>query len=136
MSNSQLSGLIIFLSCQNLPFLRFFLKASKMIFDQKNEGFLSSCFTTDEEIFVVLNPSEKDREKQCFLILSLLSHNLTEKLIFSQKRVSKASNLIACCFWCFQMLILMLSNYTFDALLHGQSIQSVEIRKTIQLSRS
>ena len=36
---------------------------SKMIFDQKNEGLLSYCFTTDEEIFVVLNPSEKDREK-------------------------------------------------------------------------
>ena len=70
----------------------------KMIFDQNNKGFLSSCFTTDEEIFVVLNPSEKDREKQCFPILSLLSHNLTGKLIFSQKRVSKASNLIACCF--------------------------------------
>ena len=69
-----------------------------MIFDQKNEEFLSSCFTTDEEIFLVLNPSEKDREKQCFLILSLLGHKLTEKLIFSQKRVSKASNLIACCF--------------------------------------
>ena len=54
-------------------------------------------FTTDEEIFVLVNPSEKDREKQCFLILSLLSHNLTGKLIFSQKRMSKASNLIACC---------------------------------------
>ena len=79
-----------------------------MIFDQKNGGFLSSCFTTDEEIFVVLNPSEKDKEKQCFLILSLLSHNLTGKLIFSQKRVSKTLHLIACCFWCFQMLILML----------------------------
>ena len=58
-----------------------------------------------------------------------LSHNLTGKLIFSQKRVSKASNLIACCFWCFQMLLLMLSNYTFDALLQGQSIQSVEIER-------
>ena len=89
---------IFFLSCQNFPFLRFFLKASKMIFDQKNEGFLSSCFRTDEEIFLVLNPSEKDRKKQCFLILSLLSHNLTGKLSFSLKRVSKASNLIACCF--------------------------------------
>ena len=100
-----------------------------MIFDQKNGGFLSSCFTTDEEIFVVLNPSEKDKEKQCFLILSLLSHNLTGKLIFSQKRVSKTLHLIACCFWCFQMLILMLSNYTFDALLQGQSIQSVEIER-------
>ena len=50
----------------------FILKTSKMIFDQKNEGFISSCFTTDEEIFVVLNPSEKDREKHCFLILGLL----------------------------------------------------------------
>ena len=40
-----------------------------MIFDQKNEGFLSSCFTTDEEIFVVLNPSVK----QCFPILLLMS---------------------------------------------------------------
>ena len=28
-------------------------------FDQKNEGFLSACFTTDLKIFVVLNPSEK-----------------------------------------------------------------------------
>ena len=52
-----------------------------MIFYQKNEGFLSSYFTTDEEIFVVLNPSEK----QFFLILSSFSHNLTRKLIFSQK---------------------------------------------------
>ena len=100
-----------------------------MIFDQKNEGFLSSCFTTDKEIFLVLNPSEKDREKQCCLILCLLSHNLTEKLIFSQKRVRKASNLIACCFLYFQMLIVMLLNNTFDALLQGQSIQSVEIER-------
>ena len=46
-----------------LPKLALSLKASKMIFDQKNEGFLSSCFTPDEEIFVVLNPSEKEREK-------------------------------------------------------------------------
>ena len=98
-----------------------------MIFDQKNGGFLSSGFTTEEEIDVVLNPSEK--EQQCFLILSLLSHNLTGKLIFSLKRVSETSHLIACCFWCFQILILMLSNYTFDALLQGQSIQSVEIER-------
>ena len=35
-----------------------------MIFDQKNEGFLLSYFTNNREIFVVLNPSEKDREKQ------------------------------------------------------------------------
>ena len=76
-----------------------------MIFDQKNGGFLSSGFTTDEEIFVVLNPSEKDKEKQCFLILSLFSHNLAGKLIFSLKRVSETSHLIACCFWCFQILI-------------------------------
>jgi len=69
-----------------------------MIFDQKNGGFLSSGFTTDEEIFVVLNPSEKDKEKQCFLILSLFSHNLAGKLIFSLKRVSETSHLIACCF--------------------------------------
>jgi len=27
------------------------------------------------------------------------------------------------------MLFLMLSNYTFDAFLHGQSIQSVEIER-------
>ena len=34
-------------------------ESSKMIFGQKNEGFLSSCFTTDEETFVqVLNPSK------------------------------------------------------------------------------
>jgi len=42
-----------------LPLSKVFLKASKIVFDQKNEGFLSSYFTTDEEIFVVLNPSEK-----------------------------------------------------------------------------
>ena len=95
---------IFFLSCQNLPFLRIFLKASKMIFYQKNEGFLSSYFTTDEEIFVVLNPSEK----QCFLILSSFSHNLTRKLIFFSKRVSKASNLIC-------LLLFMLPNVVFDA---------------------
>jgi len=81
-----------------LPKLALSLKASKMIFDQKNGGFLSSGFTTDEEIFVVLNPSEKDKEKQCFLILSLFSHNLAGKLIFSLKRVSETSHLIACCF--------------------------------------
>ena len=60
-------------------------KASKIIFDQKNEGFLSSYFTTDKKLFVVLNPSEKHREKQCFLILSSFSYNLTRKLIFYQK---------------------------------------------------
>ena len=136
MSNSQLSGLIIFLSCQNLPFLRFFLKASKMIFDQKNEGFPLFHFTPVEEIFVVLKPYEKDREKQCFLILSSFSHNLTRKLIFSQKEWVRHQIWFAFCCWCIKMLFLMLSNYTFDALLHGQSIQSVEIRKTIQLSRS
>ena len=69
-----------------------------MIFDQKKEGFLTSCFTTEEEIFVVLKPSEIDRKKQCFLIFSLLSNDLTGKLILSQKRVSKESNLIDCCF--------------------------------------
>ena len=79
-----------------------------MIFDQKNKGFLSSCFTTDEEIFMVLNPSEKDREKQCFLILSLLSHNLTGKLIFSQKKSEEGIK-----FDC--LLLLMLSNVDFIA---------------------
>ena len=99
-----------------------------MIFNQKNEGFLSSCFTTDEEIFGVLNPSEKDREKQCFVIFSLLSHNLTGKLLFSQKRVNKASNLTACCFRCFQIFILMLSNYTFDALLQGKRFKVLKLK--------
>ena len=56
-----------------------------MIFDQKNEGFPLFHFTPVEEIFVVLKPYEKHREKQCFLILSSFSHNLTRKLIFSQK---------------------------------------------------
>ena len=32
-------------------------------------------------------------------------------------------------FWCFQIMFLMLSYYTFDALLHGESIQSVEIER-------
>ena len=74
-----------------LPKLALFLKASKMIFDQKNEEFLSSYFTTDQEIFVVLNPSEKQR----FQMFSLLSHTYDWKVnIFSKK----ASNLIACCF--------------------------------------
>ena len=82
-------------------------------------------------MFVELNPSEKHREKQCFLILSSWSHNLTGKLIFSLKKVIKASNLIAPCLWCFQMLIMMLSNYTLDALLHGQSIKSVEIERLV-----
>ena len=112
-----------------LPKLALFLKASKMIFDQKNEEFLSSYFTTDEEIFVVWNPSAKHREKQCFLILSLFSHNLTGKLIFSQKKWVRHIIWFAFCFWCFQMLFLMLLNYTFDALLHGQSIQSIEIER-------
>ena len=64
----------------------------------KMKDFLHLVLQPNEEIFVVLNPSGKDREKQCFLILSLLSHNLTGTLIFSLNRVSKASNLIACCF--------------------------------------
>jgi len=34
-----------------------------MIFDQKNEGFLSSCFTAEKIIVIVLNPSKKHREK-------------------------------------------------------------------------
>ena len=87
-------------------------------------------------MFVELNPSEKHREKQCFLILSSWSHNLTGKLIFSLKKVIKASNLIAPCLWCFQMLIMMLSNYTLDALLHGQSIKSVEIERPILITKS
>ena len=114
MSNSQLSGLIIFLSCQNLPFLRFFLKASKMIFDQKNEGFPLFHFTPVEEIFVVLKPYEKDREKQCFLILSSFSHNLTRKLIFSQKEWVRHQIWFAFCCWCIKMLFLMLY-YTVKA---------------------
>ena len=82
---------VFLLSCQNLPFS---WKHQKWFFDQKNEEFLSSYFTTDEEIFVVINPSEKQR----FQIFSLLSHTYDWKVnIFSKK----ASNLIACCFWCF-----------------------------------
>ena len=42
----------------------------------KNEGFLSSCFTTDEEIFVVLNPSEKNRVKECFLKKEWVRHQI------------------------------------------------------------
>ena len=70
---------------------------------------------------MVLNPSEKDREKQCFLFLSLLSHNLTGKFIFFQKRVNKASNLIA---------------VAFDALLHGKSIQRVEIERRFKVIKN
>ena len=51
-----------------------------------------------------------DREKQCFLILSLLSHNLTGKLIFSQKRVNIESGIKFDC-----LLLLMLSNVDVDA---------------------
>ena len=71
------------------------------------KDFLHLVLQPNEEIFVVLNPSRKDREKQCFLILSLLSHNLTGMLTFSQNRVSKASNLIAWWFWYFQITLLM-----------------------------
>ena len=63
-----------------------FLKSIKNYFWPKNKGFLSFCFTIDEEIFVVLNPSEKQREKHMFP--KSLSHNMTGKLIFSQKRVN------------------------------------------------
>ena len=97
------------------------MQATKMIFDQKMKDFFHLVWQPDEEIFVVLNPSGKDREKQCFIILILLNHNLIGKLIFSQNIVSKASYLIACFFWWFQMLILMLSNYTFDALLRAKA---------------
>ena len=76
-----------------------------------------------------LYSSEKRSKKQCFLILSLFSHNLTGKLIFSQKKWVRHIIWFAFCFWCFQMLFLMLLNYTFDALLHGQSIQSIEIER-------
>ena len=120
---------IFFLSCQNLQFLRFFLKSIKNDFWPEKGRISFILFYNRLGNTCGLNPSEKDREKHCFLILSLLSHNLNGKLLFSQKRVSKASNLIACCFWCFQILIFMLSNYTFDALLQGQSIQSVEIER-------
>jgi len=34
------------------------------------------------------------------------------------------------------MLIMMLSNYTLDALLHGQSIKSVEIERPILITKS
>ena len=78
------------------------------MFDQKNEKFLSSCFTTDEEIFVLLNPSGKHSEKQCFIILSSFSHNLTGKLIFSQKEWVRHQIRFAFCYWCLQMLFLML----------------------------
>ena len=64
-------------------------------------------------------------------MLNPTESNLTRKLEFSQKRVSKALNLI-----CFLLLMLsnvvfdvFFSNYTFDALLHGQSIQSVKIER-------
>jgi len=40
-------------------------------FGRKNEGFLS----TDEEIFVVLNPFEMHRKTPGFIILSSFSHN-------------------------------------------------------------
>ena len=99
-------GGIFLLSCQNLPFLRVFLESIKN--DFWPEKWRISFILFYNRIFVVLNPSEKHRGKRCFLILSLLSHNLPGTLIFSQKRVSKASNLIACCFWCFKITLLML----------------------------
>ena len=52
------------------------------------------------------NPSEKQREKHMFP--SSLRYNMTGKLMFSQQKVNKAKNLIACCFY-------MLSNVNFDA---------------------
>ena len=79
-------------------------KHQKLFLTRKVKDFFYLVLQPMMKYFVMLNPSEKNREKHCFLILSLLSHNLTGKLSFSQKRV------MACCFWCFQMLILMLSN--------------------------
>ena len=55
--------------------------------------------------------------------------HLTGKLIFSQKEWVRHQIRFAFCFKCLQMLFSMLSNYTFDAFLHGQSIQSVEIER-------
>ena len=93
---------------------------------------------------MVINSSEKHREKHCFIILSSFSHNLTRKLIFSQKEweSSKFDLLYAficflmllnvvfdafkCCFWCFQMLFLMLLMLCYT---YGLSIQSVEIER-------
>ena len=79
-----------------------------MIFVQKNEGFLLSYFS---------------------IFLSSFSHNLTRKLIFSQKEweSSKFDLLYAfkCCFRCFQITLLMLYYYYT----YGQSIQSFELER-------
>ena len=65
-------------------------------------------FYNSWEIFVVLNPTEKHREKQCFIIFGSFSHILTEKLIFSQKAWERhqiwllvAFDAIKLHFWCF-----------------------------------
>ena len=85
------------------------------------------CFTIDEETFVVLNLSEKHTEKQWFLVLCSFIHNLTEKLIFFSKKSKQGIK--------FDLLLIPRNvvfdalNYAFDALLHSQSIQSVEIEK-------
>ena len=92
---------IFFLSCQNLPFLRFFLKSTKNDF-----------WPEKWRIFFILFYK---RWGNICAAKSIWKGE--EKAIFSQKRVSKASNLIACSFRCFQIMILSLSNYTFDALL-------------------
>ena len=67
-------------------------KHHKLFLTRKVKDFFHLVLQRMMKYFVVLNPSEKNREKHCFLILILLSHNFTRKLIFSQKRV------IACCF--------------------------------------
>ena len=96
-----------------LPFLpklalsRFFLKSIKNDFWPEKGRISFILFYNRLGNTCGLNPSEKDREKHCFLILSLLSHNLTGKLIFSQKRVSKATFVF--------FLFLMLSNVDFNA---------------------
>ncbi len=58
-----------------------FLKASKMIFDQKKEGFLLSYFTTDEKIFVVLNTAVFQLSyREILIFLNIPRKDLTDSL--------------------------------------------------------
>ena len=96
------------INLQIISFLGLFSKSIINDFWQKNIMFCNRVRKCVKSI------RKRQRGKQCFLILSLLSHILTGKLIFSQKRLSKTSNLLVafdafkCVFWCYQITLLML----------------------------
>ena len=84
-----------------MSFLRFYLRTIKKDFWPKNQEFLSSCFSAHSHSVIIW-----------------------KKVNIFSKRVSKASHLI-----CFLLLMLLISNYTFDALLHGKASKVLKFKE-------